>query len=416
MASRQPQSAMPGKSISREGAKTRRKLIFLVSSRLRVSLCSSGCGLAPLRASASPREMGSLLLAIAVWLVGGGVALSPAIAADPATSQAVSRPTPAPLLRVAWRYAMPKPTDAILSADDQLVVAGDRGGNVVALGAADGKLAWQVKVKAAVTSAPLITPDRVYLGDEEGTLHALSRADGKELWTFKAAGKIVGRPTLAGDRLLVGAYDNHIFCLNAADGAELWRFKSGAQVHASVVVAGELAISGGCDGQLRALSLVDGQERWTLDAGGPIATTPMVSRGRIAIGTMAGEILACDPSGKTLWRLKPAEQRSYTVSPAVQGEVVAFGSDDGELSLLRIDDGRSLGAATLGGKSPLVPLAGCWAAGTEDGRVLILDRQGRGVLGKATLGGTILSLAPSGRGLIAGTAEGVIWGLFDKAK
>ena len=67
---------------------------------------------------------------------------------------------------------------------------GSKGGRIIALDAADGRVRWSRKLPSRAESSPLIDHGRVYFGSEDGTVYSLSARDGSISWRFKASGAV----------------------------------------------------------------------------------------------------------------------------------------------------------------------------------------------------------------------------------
>ena len=114
---------------------------------------------------------------------------------------------------------------------DGLVVAGFGSGDLVALRADTGTLAWSDSLAAArgrnsladlsaIRAMPVIVNNVVYAISVGGLLLALDLRSGRRLWEREAAGQ--NTPWVAGDWLFVLTLDQQVACLNRADGRIRW--------------------------------------------------------------------------------------------------------------------------------------------------------------------------------------------------
>jgi outer membrane protein assembly factor BamB len=67
-------------------------------------------------------------------------------------------------------------------------------GDLIAVDAATGKLAWKRNLHAHLESSPLAIGGRLYLGDDQTNLVALRARDGKVLWQFNSPAPIKASP------------------------------------------------------------------------------------------------------------------------------------------------------------------------------------------------------------------------------
>jgi outer membrane protein assembly factor BamB len=178
------------------------------------------------------------------------------VAADPGTVVALSRQDG----QLAWTYKQPTQRDFLVSGQsgatvvDDLVVCGLPNGKLVALGARDGGLTWEIALDkperspyADVDTTPVVVPRPdgkpwVLAASHSGGLYALSASDGAVQWQYAVSG--LGQPLLDGDRVLVLATDGELHALSAATGRPLWvRKLSGAvQGHLQMVPEAHLLV------------------------------------------------------------------------------------------------------------------------------------------------------------------------------
>jgi outer membrane protein assembly factor BamB len=71
---------------------------------------------------------------------------------------------------------------ASITAGGELGQGGEMTGEIVAIGAADGKVKWSRKFSSAAFGAPTVVNDVVFATSSEGSLYALDAASGGELW------------------------------------------------------------------------------------------------------------------------------------------------------------------------------------------------------------------------------------------
>lgn len=156
------------------------------------------------------------------------------VAADPGTLVALSRQDG----QLAWTYKQPTQRDFLVSGQSgaavvgELVVSGLPNGKLVALGARDGGLTWEVALDkpdrspyADVDTTPVVMarPDGkpwVLAASHSGGLYALAAGDGALQWQYPVTG--LGQPVLDGDRVLVLATEGELHALSATTGRPLW--------------------------------------------------------------------------------------------------------------------------------------------------------------------------------------------------
>jgi polyvinyl alcohol dehydrogenase (cytochrome) len=116
-------------------------------------------------------------------------------------------------LRVTWRFKTPAPVYGTPAVVGGRVYAADTAGDVYALAASTGSVAWISHAGAAafpymVTASPLVTDTSVIIGDQNGTVWALDRATGIVRWAQRPNNygypSIYGSPVLASVRTPTG--------------------------------------------------------------------------------------------------------------------------------------------------------------------------------------------------------------------
>ena len=113
----------------------------------------------------------------------------------------------------------------------------------------------------------------IYAQAAGGEIWALEARTGKVAWTHRAVspGPLNRRqvdPALAGDRLVVGWPSGDVEALDASSGRLLWRAATGSRLNTSIVAAGSDVLVGAIDGKLHRLALADGADKGSLALGG----------------------------------------------------------------------------------------------------------------------------------------------------
>jgi outer membrane assembly lipoprotein YfgL len=251
---------------------------------------------------------------------------------------------------------------------------------------------------------PAVVDGVLYADSTDGKLAAIDAASGKTLWSKSSSthgwfgwgdkkrkdALYAGGPAVSGDLLAVGTLDGHVYGVNAKDGSPRWEAELKSEVLTSPVVVGDLVVVRTSDGRVYALDSKTGERRWVYDQG----TVPLLSlRG----------------NGRLL----------------VANGVLFFGSDDGKLVALRLDNGSKLWEQKLSsgeGRTEIDRLS------DVDGAILL---DGSTLYGAAYHGNLVAvdgptgrplwsrpfssfdSLASSGNAIVGANDESQVWA-FDK--
>src|SRR6185503_9586341 len=125
--------------------------------------------------------------------------------------------------------------------------------------------------------------------------------------TFKADGAIRARAAFVAGDVVVPADDGVVYRVDGKTGHERWRVRVGSPVtrvalgdpssryenRASAVAAvGRRLYVGTHDGRLVALDAERGTRLWAFEAGDSIVTTPVVSKGKVFVGSFDHHLYA----------------------------------------------------------------------------------------------------------------------------
>jgi len=185
---------------------------------------------------------------------------------------------------------------------------------------------WRTRVgdgaaESGVRLRPTVVDGVLYADSTDGKLAAIDATSGKTLWSKSSRthgwfgwgdkkrkdAVYAGGPAVNGDLLAVGTLDGHVYGVNAKDGSPRWEAELDTQVLSAPVILGDLVVVRGGDGRIYALDAATGKRRWVYDQG----NVPLLSiRGNGAL--------------------------------LVANGVVFYGSDDGMLVALRLDNGAKL--------------------------------------------------------------------------
>ena len=239
---------------------------------------------------------GFSVLAAVGLLLGTAVARADdwvSLGLDAARSRVSAERTGAEFKLGEWQYVLPAVADAINrvivsspAVADGYVVFGTTTGEVVAVGAVDGRVRWRFQARDGIHASPAIVRGKVLVPSFDGTLYALRLADGKTLWTRNLGSVTFSSPAPTGDSVVVatGFPARKLVRIDATSGADLWATPDVAMdqgSNSSVAVAGDQVIVGAMAGTYYSFDLATGAPRWTYTAAGAVhLTTPVVVGGK----------------------------------------------------------------------------------------------------------------------------------------
>ena len=141
-------------------------------------------------------------------------------------------------------------------------------------------------------------------------------------WKFATKGQVYSSPAISAGILFFGSTDHNLYAVDAQNGQQKWKFKTGSRVVSSPAVLGSVVYFGSYDGNVYALDASTGQQKWKFATEG---------EHRFAAKHLHGS----QPATETM----PDPFDFFLSSPVVSGNVVFFGSGDGNIYALNAADG-----------------------------------------------------------------------------
>ena len=188
-------------------------------------------------------------------------------------------------------------------------------------------------------SSPTVWDGKVYFGSGDGNVYALDATTGTLAWKFKTGDVVHASPAVADGLLYVGSWDSYFYAIDAKTGELKWRFKTGEDpdihnqvgIQSSAVVADGIVYFGCRDSNLYALDAKTGEKRWVFNNKGSwVIGTPIVKDGKLYFTTSdSGLFYAVDAkTGSQIFSLKFIWPMFS--SPAIAGNTLYIGSHQGK--------------------------------------------------------------------------------------
>jgi outer membrane protein assembly factor BamB len=262
---------------------------------------------------------------------------------------------------------------------------GTDGGEVLALAADDGSVAWRQKVSSQVIAQPRVAAGMVLLRTSDGFLWALRASDGGKRWSFNVQAPSLilrgGGQVAFHDGLAIAGFSNgELVAVDVTDGSAQWREKiatpSGrtelermVDLDSAPRVANGTVVAGAYHGRVVALKASNGRQIWSRSFS--VHNDPIVREERVFFATAQGHVMALDrSSGATLWKQKDLAGNTLS-DPVWAGGWLVVGDGDGRLHWIDPETGRRAGDLRIGlsavYSTPLV---------LDDGHLLALTSQG----------------------------------------
>ena len=220
--------------------------------------------------------------------------------------------------RVEWQIGATADVNNVLGApapaiSDDLAIFAFGSGEVQAVFRRGGLNRWDASVLGErpgralsnisdVTSAPVISGDKVYVGNQSGRIAALSLGSGARVWTARDGA--IGPVWPAGDSVFAITDLNELVRLDASDGSRIWgarlpnfvkdkpKRQSRIFAHYGPVIAGGRVIIASDDGLLRSYDPTDGTLLGTVAIPDGATTAPVVAGGMLYVVSSNGQLHA----------------------------------------------------------------------------------------------------------------------------
>lgn len=156
-----------------------------------------------------------------------------------------------------------------------------------------------------------------------------------EAWTFAAGDSILSSPAVYDGIVYFGSRDGRLYARDARTGAAVWNYRTSGWVESSPCVSSDTVYAVSMDGYLYALDRQDGSLKWLTPLGAPSVSSPLASGGKVYVGTGLPDkkLKVFDAqSGAPLGSLQA--QQPVDSAPAVYGQNIYFGANDGDIYAL----------------------------------------------------------------------------------
>ena len=146
---------------------------------------------------------------------------------------------------------------------DNTVIVGTFGSEIIALNAASGKEMWSFSTQGWVWSGGILHQDIFFTGDLEGYIYGIDTATGEQIWRIQPGGAIIGSPILIGDQLVFTSETDTVFFIGLDGEVDESRTVAG-QLYASPYAAGDLILIAPISADTLLVALTSsGAQQWT---------------------------------------------------------------------------------------------------------------------------------------------------------
>jgi outer membrane protein assembly factor BamB len=299
----------------------------------------------------------------------------------------------------------------VLAANGNLYF-GTAKGDFFAINKKTAAVKWKFNTGSPIHSSAALQNGRIFFSDNKQAVYSVSEKTGKLLWTFRMGKKInypwgfdyfYSSPVLSGNKLYIGGDDGYLYALDQKTGKMIWSFKAKGLVRSTPFLYHHSLFFGDTEARIYSVDETNGKEQWQFkifadtlrneDFGfdrRAIIASPVVSRGRVVVGTREG-VIYCVDAEKGTFQWKMSHAPSWIMNAvAIKDSFVITGTSDGRfVQAVNLFTGKEIWKHRVAlpvWTSPLINNDKVYTGG-YDGQLLCLDlKTGAGISSFATNG------------------------------
>lgn len=271
-------------------------------------------------------------------------------------------------------------------ADDQHVYFGSSDGNLYALDIATGEKLWKYQAGGSIHSSPALHNGLLVVGSWDSRVYCLETSTGKEKWTYTTGRDtaqyvwlgIQASPSIDDQTVYIGSRDARMYAFDLTTGDTLWTnnnfhrswmpssaaigqeniytgssdafsfysiskstgkinyaAKTNGYTFSSPAIDEQMAYIGAANGRMYGIELTSGKIKWQFKTNGrqPYSLQVFDSDGKMDIERMKQLMTGIEdmPTLSELYRKIFSGSGAILSSPAVENQVIYFGSFDGHV-------------------------------------------------------------------------------------
>jgi outer membrane protein assembly factor BamB len=280
-----------------------------------------------------------------------------------------------------------------VSATGEQVFATNGVGDVAALNAATGALAWKKRPAGPLRGAPTLSNGNIYVMTQDNQIYALRQDDGEPQWNeagpVAASGIFgVGAPAAAQGTVIAGYSSGELAAYRYENGRSLWTdtlsrtamstsVSTLTDIDADPVIDRGRVFALGKGGRMASYELVTGQRIWEINIAG--ISTPVAAGEWVFVMTDEAKLLCvARSSGKIRWiselqRYDNAKKKKGPISwygPILAGGRLITANSRGEIWSVSTGEGTASAVFDLKASVSLAPVV-------ANNTLYILDDKGR---------------------------------------
>jgi outer membrane protein assembly factor BamB/predicted phosphodiesterase len=197
----------------------------------------------------------------------------------------------------------------------------------------NGKMLWETRLPQPITGHLTFADGKLFIPASQ-SLFALNEK-GEIIWQRKLGGNLESRPLIKGKNLYIGAWDKNLYAINIENGEIIWQKEQARSRYYSpatcspILWGNKLILTQPYDNSAKRgglLALDDkGELIWQVDGNFGYSTS-VIDGDRLYIASMEGNLYCVSPEGKVLWKTNLANP-CFNSRPVIKGEniyIVSF--------------------------------------------------------------------------------------------
>ncbi|MCK4457309.1 MAG: PQQ-binding-like beta-propeller repeat protein [Thermoplasmata archaeon] len=223
---------------------------------------------------------------------------------------------------------------------------------VQAINASNGNELWITPVNSGrVDTVPAYYKEKLYFGthQDSGTVYALNASDGEVVWTVDYGWEYTASPLVVDGVVYIPFTSDRMVALHASNGTAIWDRNVPTHMHTSPAYENGVVYT--AHKRVAAVNATNGDIIWQSDLQNYYFTSGIVVAGD-KVCCNGHQYLACfhKTNGTTIWKrdLGVVRWNARDSTPAVMGDELFVGTQDGWAYSLYLNNGDILWNVTLG--------------------------------------------------------------------
>lgn len=273
-----------------------------------------------------------------------------------------------------------------VGADEQMVVAGGKKGEIIALETETGKKRWQVTIRSEIPVPPIVTPSVVAIRTLDGRIFGLTHAEGKRKWIYqRILPSLILRSAApmirSGNYVFVGYPGGKLVALHHDKGAVIFEenistprgdneLERLTDISSRVVIHETQFCASAYQGRVGCFNLRNGQPVWfkELSASAGIA----MDEKAVYVASDDGYLYALDRDiGTEQWKVEVLAGDPL-VMPVISNDYLVVGDSFGFLHFFKRDTGEFAGRFSVDGTALTAP-----PVVLQDGSIIVQTTGGK---------------------------------------